>query len=66
MPPISLGDYCQWSAECERLADTAVSSDIRDTMLHLAARWRALVEEEELNGRRDSTGRSWRSNQNGS
>ncbi len=66
MPPIPLEDYRQWSAECERLADTAASSHIRDRMLHLAARWRALVKEEELDGRLDQPDRSLLPKWNGS
>jgi hypothetical protein len=32
---------------CERLAETATSPEVRETMLYLASRWRALAEEGE-------------------
>ena len=33
--------------ECERLADEATSLSVRETMLYLAMRWRALADENE-------------------
>jgi hypothetical protein len=33
--------------ECERLADEATSPSVRETMLYLTMRWRALADENE-------------------
>ena len=32
---------------CERLAETTISPETRETMLYLASRWRALADEDE-------------------
>lgn len=38
-------DYRERAAECERLAETAVDEANRKILLDLAARWRALANE---------------------
>ena len=40
-------DYRERANACQHLADAASSREIRETMLHLTARWRALAEEDE-------------------
>ena len=40
-------DYRDRANACQHLADAATSREIRESMLHLTARWRALAEEEE-------------------
>ena len=52
MPPMSIEEYRQRSEECERLAETATSAHVRETMLYLAERWRALTDEGEAKDRR--------------
>lgn len=52
MPLMSVEDYRQRSEECERLAETAAAAHVRETMLYLAVRRRALADEEEAKERR--------------
>ena len=40
-------DFRERANSCERLADTAISPETRETMLYLAARWRTLAAEDE-------------------
>jgi hypothetical protein len=51
MPPMSIEDYRQRCEECERLAETATSPYVRETMRYLAVRWRNLADEEEAKER---------------
>jgi hypothetical protein len=52
MPPMSSEDCCQRAEECERLAETATSPHIRETMAYIASRWRALADEAETKDKR--------------
>jgi hypothetical protein len=47
MPPQILSDYYAHAAECERLAEKAISEETREIMAYLALRWRKLAEQEE-------------------
>jgi hypothetical protein len=40
-------EFRKRAAECERLAETSTSQRGRETLLFIAARWRALAEEDE-------------------
>ena len=40
-------EFRKRAAECERLAETSTSQRARETLLFIAARWRALAEEDE-------------------
>lgn len=53
MPAMSAADYRQTVEECDRLAETVTSPHIRETMLYMASRWRALAEEQEAKDRHD-------------
>ena len=44
-------DFRERANSCERLADTAISPETRETMLYLAARWHALADEDEARRR---------------
>jgi len=44
-------DYIDRATACEQLADAAKLPETRTTMLYLAARWRALADEEEAQQR---------------
>ena len=44
--PKTAQDYIDRATACEQLADAATSPEIRETMLYLATRWRALADEE--------------------
>ncbi len=46
-PPKTPQDYRVRAAACERLADSATSSETREIMHYLAMRWRALADEDE-------------------
>jgi hypothetical protein len=46
-PPRTRAYYLERAAECERLADTAMTEDNRKILLDLAARWRAFAEQSE-------------------
>ena len=46
-PPKAPQDYRVRAAACERLADSATSSETREIMHYLAMRWRALADEDE-------------------
>jgi hypothetical protein len=45
MPPMSIAEYQEHAESCERLAETASSPDIRETMQYLALGWRILASE---------------------
>jgi hypothetical protein len=47
MTPKTPQEFRERAEECERLAETATRPETRETMLYVAARWRALVEEDE-------------------
>lgn len=51
-PPTSAEEYRQRAEVCDRLAETARSPHIRETMVYVAARWRALAQEAEARERR--------------
>ena len=42
-----LVEYRRRAAECERLAEQAITEDHRQTILGIAATWRALAEQRE-------------------
>jgi hypothetical protein len=44
--PATSDDFRGKAAECERMAGKAIDAEHRNTMLYLAARWRALADEE--------------------
>jgi hypothetical protein len=45
--PKSADYYLERAAECERLADAAVTEENREILRRLAARWRAFAAEQE-------------------
>jgi hypothetical protein len=47
MMPKTPQDFRDRADECERLAETATSPEIRETMIYVASRWRALAEGDE-------------------
>ena len=46
MPPMSVDDYRQRAEECDRLAASSTSPHVREIMLFVASRWRALADDE--------------------
>jgi hypothetical protein len=46
-PPRSRAYYLERAAECERLAEAAMTDDNRKILLDLAARWRAFAAQSE-------------------
>jgi hypothetical protein len=46
-PLHSRADYLERAAECERLAEAAVTEENRKILLDLAARWRSFAERSE-------------------
>jgi len=45
-------NFLDRAAECERMADEAGNTNDRDTMLHLASRWRSLADAGEIGEKR--------------
>lgn len=52
MPPMSAEEYRQRAEACDRLAETATSPHVRETMVYVASRWRALAEKLEAKDQR--------------
>jgi hypothetical protein len=47
IPPRSRAYYLERAAECERLAEEAMTEENRKILLNLAARWRSFAEQSE-------------------
>jgi hypothetical protein len=54
--PTKPQDFRDRAVNCEHLAETATSPEMREVMLYVASRWRLLAREEE---RQSPFGRSW-------
>jgi hypothetical protein len=47
MTPETPDDYRRRAGECEQLAVSAQEPSVRESLFHVAARWRALADEDE-------------------